>query len=43
MFYWLLYGIMLIGFTGCSLQSSDIKTKIIGLLLTVVNALLFWK
>jgi len=34
---------MLIGYIGVSIQGSDIKTKIIGLLLTIVNGLIFWR
>ncbi len=37
------YIMMLIGFVGLSLQTADIKMKIIGVLLTVVNALIFWR
>jgi len=34
---------MLIGYTGVSLQNPDIKIRIVGILLVIVNALLFWK
>ena len=39
----ILYVMMLVGFTGLSLRVPSLKMKIIGLLLAVVNALLFWK
>jgi hypothetical protein len=34
---------MLIGYSGLSILAPDFKTKIIGILLTIVNGLLFWK
>jgi len=37
-FYWL----MLVGFIGCGVSAPDVKTKIIGILLAVVNAIIFW-
>jgi len=40
--YKLFYYMMLVGYFGVSIQAPDLKTKIIGILLTVVNALLFW-
>ena len=43
MYYYICYVFMVIGFFGCSVMSPDIKTKVIGLLLTVVNILIFWK
>ncbi len=43
MLYWILYSMMLGGFLGLSLQVPDPKMKAIGILLTVVNALLFWR
>jgi len=43
MMYYLLYTIMLVGFLGLSIQNPDLKGKMIGILLTIVNALLFWK
>jgi len=39
----ILYAMMLIGFAGLSLRIPSLKMKIIGILLTLVNALLFWK
>jgi len=41
--YYFLYSIMLIGYIGVSLQAPDLKMKIIGILLTVVNAMIFYK
>jgi len=43
MVYWICYWIMLIGYAGVSLGTSDIKMRLIGILLIIVNALLFWK
>jgi hypothetical protein len=43
MLYWIFYIAMLIGYAGVSLQNPDIKTRTIGILLVIVNALLFWK
>lgn len=43
MIYYSLYGMMLTGFLGCSLYAPDVKMKVVGLLLTVVNAVLFWR
>ena len=43
MIYWICYWLMLIGYSGVSLQNPDIKTRIIGILLVVVNGILFWK
>jgi len=40
---WIFYILMLVGFIGLSFQSSDLKTQIIGVLLAIVNALIFWK
>jgi len=37
------YILMLIGFSYCSLNASNLKMNIIGILLTIVNAMLFWK
>lgn len=41
--YYLFYAMMVIGFGACSWYSPDIKMKLIGSLLTIVNALLFWR
>lgn len=43
MMYYILYGLMVIGYAGVSFYAPDFKMKVIGILLTVVNALLFWK
>lgn len=40
--YKLFYWSMLIGFFGVSIQAPTFKMKAIGILLTIVNALLFW-
>jgi hypothetical protein len=37
----LFYSMMVIGFFGCSIQATTVKMKVVGLLLTAVNALLF--
>jgi hypothetical protein len=41
--YHVLYFMMLIGFLGVSLYSQNIKMLLIGILLTIVNAILFWR
>jgi len=41
--YKFFYYIMLLGYFGVSFQSSDTKTKFVGLLLLIVNAILFYK
>jgi len=38
-FYWM----MLIGYLGISIQTPSLKMKMIGILLTIVNGLLFLK
>ena len=43
MIYQIFYYLMLIGYLGLLLLSSDIKSKIIGILLLIVNALIFWR
>jgi len=43
MIYKLFYIMMLIGYLGLSLQTPDIKGKLIGILLLIVNALIFYK
>jgi hypothetical protein len=43
MIYKLFYILMLIGYLGLSLQTPDIKGKLIGILLLIVNALIFWR
>lgn len=42
MLYQILYWMMLIGFLGISLQGTP-KMVFVGLLLTIVNAILFWR
>lgn len=39
LFYWL----MIIGYIGVSFLSDDLKPKIIGILLGIVNGIIFWK
>jgi hypothetical protein len=34
---------MLVGYLGLSLQTPDFKGKLTGILLLVVNALIFWR
>jgi len=41
--YYLFYIMMFIGFLGCSLSNPDLKMKIIGILLAIVNLILFWR
>jgi len=42
--YWAIYGIMIASYATLSVTSMPTpKDKLIGILLTVVNALLFWK
>ena len=43
MMYNIFYLLMLIGFGGVSAGSPDIKGKVIGILLLIVNALIFYK
>ncbi len=43
MIYWILYIMMLIGFTGLGVLSPSVKFKVIGLLLAIVNGLIFFK
>jgi hypothetical protein len=43
MIYKLFYMMMLVGYLGLSLQTPDIKGKLIGILLLIVNALIFWR
>jgi len=37
-FYWM----MVFGYLGCSILVPGMKMKSVGILLTIVNALLFW-
>ncbi len=39
----ILYYMMVIGFLGCAINVPSMKLKIIGILLTAVNALLFYQ
>jgi len=43
MIYWIFYVAMIVGYAGVSLQNPDAKMRIIGILLVVVNGILFWK
>ena len=39
----LFYYMMLIGYAGLSIKAPDFKSKAIGILLLIVNALIFWR
>ena len=43
MIYKLFYTLMLVGYLGLSLQTPDIKGKLIGIILLIANALIFWR
>jgi len=43
MLYKIFYIMMLVGYLGLSLQTPDIKGKLIGILLLIANALIFWR
>jgi len=43
MIYKIFYYMMLIGYLGVSIQNSSFKMKIIGVLLLIINGLLFWR
>lgn len=43
MIYNIFYYMMLIGYLGVSIQVPSLKMKIIGILLVIVNGVLFWK
>ena len=43
MIYQVSYWAMVIGYAAVSLQIPSIKMKVVGILLTIVNAILFWK
>lgn len=43
MIYQIFYYMMIIGFFGCSIQIPSPKMKIVGILLTIVNAILLRK
>lgn len=41
--YVFMYGLMLFGFLYCSFDAPDIRTRVIGILLAIANALIFYK
>lgn len=41
--YKIFYYMMLIGYTGLSIQAPTLKGKAIGIVLLVANALIFWR
>jgi hypothetical protein len=41
--YLVFYIVMLIGYAGVSFQASDIKGKILGVILLIANGLIFYK
>ena len=43
MLHWTLYIMMLVGYAGLSVQAPTLKMKTIGILLTIVNGVLFWR
>ena len=43
MIYWIFYYMMIIGYLGVALQVPDMRIKIAGILLAIVNALIFWR
>lgn len=43
MIYWVFYASMLIGFGGVTWYAPDLKSRLIGFLLLIVNGILFWK
>lgn len=43
MIYKIFFVMMVVGYLGCSLSTNELKIKIIGLLITVVNIILFYK
>ena len=43
MIYKIFYYLMLIGYIGVSIQGVGIKAKILGLLLALVNGMIFWR
>jgi len=42
MLHKIFYILMIVGYAGLSFQNTDIKEKFIGILLLIVNALIFW-
>jgi hypothetical protein len=43
MIYKIFFWMMIIGFLGVSIQNPSLKQKMIGLLLAVVNMIIFWE
>jgi len=43
MIYWVLYTMMVVGFFGLSMINPSLKMKVLGVLLTIVNGMLFWR
>lgn len=41
--YYIFYTVMLIGYAGLSFGASDIRSRAIGIILLIANALIFWK
>jgi len=41
--YWIFYSLMLVGYAGLSFSAPDLKTKLIGILLTITNGAIFWR
>jgi hypothetical protein len=41
--YWVFYSLMLVGYAGLSFIAPDLKTKLTGILLTITNAVIFFK
>jgi len=43
MVYYILYSMMFIGFAGLSLTAPDVKSKLVGLCLTLANVIFFYR
>lgn len=43
MIYKIFFYMMIVGYLGCSLNTDNLKLKVIGILITLVNILLFYK
>jgi hypothetical protein len=41
--YRIFLGMMLIGYTGLTIQAPDLKGKAIGFVLLIANSLIFWR
>jgi len=41
--YRIFFVLMEIGYLGVSLQGNDLRTKTLGILLCIVNAIIFWR